>query len=71
MLQGRVEQDLPLTVRAPLGSLATDAQTLFNSFVNSWHNEALCRNVARRTREENLKLANIETGYSEDFLKTV
>jgi len=70
MLQGRVAQDLPLTVRAPLGSLATDAQTAIQ-FVRSTPGITTALVGMSRVEhvEENLKLANIEPVTPETFSK--
>lgn len=68
MLQGRVAQNLPLTVRVPLGSLETDAQTAIQ-FVRSTPGITTALIGMSRTEhvEENLKLVNIEPVGAEGF----
>ena len=70
MLQGRVAQNLPLTVRAPLGSLDTDAQTAIQ-FVRS--TPGITTSLIGMSRvehvEENLKLTNVEPVSAEGFSK--
>ena len=68
MLQGRVAQDLPLTVRVPLGSLETDAQTAIQ-FVRSTPGITTALIGMSRTEhvEENLRLVNVDPVGSEAF----
>lgn len=68
MLQGRVAQGLPETVRRPLGSLATDAQTAIQ-FVRSTPGitTALIGMSRLEHVEENLNLVKIEPVGSEGF----
>jgi aryl-alcohol dehydrogenase-like predicted oxidoreductase len=68
MLQGRVARGLPETVRAPLGSLATDAQTAVQ-FVRSTPGMTTALVGMSRVEhvEENLKLVNIEPAGSDEF----
>jgi aryl-alcohol dehydrogenase-like predicted oxidoreductase len=68
MLQGRVARGLPDTVRKPLGSLASDAQTAVQ-FVRSTPGitTALIGMSHLEHVEENLKLVNIEPAGSENF----
>jgi aryl-alcohol dehydrogenase-like predicted oxidoreductase len=68
MLQGRVAQDLPLTVRGPLGSLETDAQTAIQ-FVRSTPGITTALIGMSRVEhvEENLQLVNVEPIGAEAF----
>ncbi len=70
MLQGRVARDLPVTVRAPLGSLATDGQTAIQ-FVRSAPGITTALVGMSRVEhvEENLQLTSIEPIKAEDFSK--
>ena len=70
ILQGRVAQGLPETVREPLGSLATDAQTGIQ-FVRSAPGVATALvGMSRREHvEENLQLARVEPVHPEDFVR--
>jgi aryl-alcohol dehydrogenase-like predicted oxidoreductase len=60
IMQGKVARDLPETVRAPLGGLATDAQTAIQ-FVRSTPGitAALVGMSSREHVEENLQLARV------------
>ncbi len=68
ILQGRLAQGLPETLRGPLGSLATDAQTAIQ-FVRSAPGitSALVGMSNRRHVEENLQLARIEPARKGDL----
>jgi aryl-alcohol dehydrogenase-like predicted oxidoreductase len=68
LLQGKVARGLPEHVRAPLGSLATDAQTAIQ-FVRSTPGvtTALIGMSSREHVEENLTLARIARTLPEDF----
>jgi aryl-alcohol dehydrogenase-like predicted oxidoreductase len=68
MLQGRVAQGLPESVRGPLGSLATDAQTAIQ-FVRSTPGITTALVGMSRVEhvEENLQLANIEPIGEDEF----
>jgi len=68
ILQGRVAHDLPETIREPLGSLATDAQTAIQ-FTRSTPaiTTALVGMSQRAHVEENLRLARIEPARTEDY----
>ncbi len=68
ILQGRVAQGLPETIREPLGSLATDAQTAIQ-FVRSAPGitTALVGMSNREHVEENLQLVRIAPAKPEDF----
>ncbi len=68
ILQGRVAQGLPETIREPLGSLATDAQTAIQ-FVRSTPGitTALVGMSSRQHVEENLELVRVEPVHPEDF----
>ena len=68
MLQGRVARGLPETVRKPLGSLATDAQTAIQ-FVRSTPGitTALIGMSQVEHVEENLKLVNVEPVGADNF----
>ncbi|HEY6121031.1 MAG TPA: aldo/keto reductase, partial [Pyrinomonadaceae bacterium] len=70
ILQGRVAQDLPETIREPLGSLATDAQTAIQ-FVRSTPGvtTALVGMSRKKHVEENLQLVSVEPSSTEDFLR--
>ena len=70
LLQGRVAHGLPETIREPLGSLATDAQTGIQ-FVRSTPGVAIALvGMSRREHvEENLQLARIEPVHPEEFAK--
>ena len=70
MLQGRVAQGLPETIRKPLGSLGTDAQTAIQ-FVRSCPGitTALVGMSRREHVEENLQLASIEPVGETELLK--
>jgi aryl-alcohol dehydrogenase-like predicted oxidoreductase len=68
MLQGRVARGLPETVRKPLGSLATDAQTAVQ-FVRSTPGITTALIGMSRVEhvEENLKLVNVEPVGADNF----
>jgi len=68
MLQGRVARGLPETVRKPLGSLATDAQTAIQ-FVRSTPGITTALIGMSRVEhvEENLKLVNVEPVSADNF----
>jgi aryl-alcohol dehydrogenase-like predicted oxidoreductase len=68
MLQGRVAQDLPPSVREPLGSLKTDAQTAIQ-FVRSTPGITTALIGMSRVEhvEENLQLVNVEPAGAEAF----
>ncbi|MGH9971346.1 MAG: aldo/keto reductase [Pyrinomonadaceae bacterium] len=68
ILQGRVAQGLPETIREPLGSLATDAQTAIQ-FVRSTPGitTALVGMSSREHVDENLQLVRVEPVHPEDF----
>ncbi len=70
MLQRRVAQGLPDSVREPLGSLATDAQTAIQ-FVRSTPGITTALVGMSRVEhvEENLKLTNVEPVGAEGFSK--
>jgi len=70
MLQGRVAQDLPLTVRAPMGSLASDAQTAIQ-FVRSTPGitTALVGMSRIEHVDENLQLTRMEPVAADGFSK--
>lgn len=70
MLQGRFAQGLPETIREPLGSLATDAQTAIQ-FVRSTPGitTALVGMSSVKHVEENLQLAHIEPAHRDDFAR--
>ncbi len=68
ILQGRVAQGLPESIREPLGGLATDAQTAIQ-FVRSTPGitTALVGMSHREHVEENLQLARVGPVHPEDF----
>ena len=68
ILQGRVARDLPGSIREPLGSLATDAQTAIQ-FVRSTPGvtTALVGMSRRAHVEENLQLARINPAVAADY----
>ena len=68
ILQGRVARGLPETIREPLGSLATDAQTAIQ-FVRSTPGitTALVGMSSREHVEENLQLVRVEPLHPDDF----
>jgi aryl-alcohol dehydrogenase-like predicted oxidoreductase len=68
IFQGRVAADLPETIREPLGSLATDAQTAIQ-FVRSAPGitTALVGMSNRRHVEENLQLISVPPARAEEF----
>lgn len=68
ILQGRVAHGLPETIREPLGSLATDAQTAIQ-FVRSTPGitTALVGMSSRAHVEENLRLVRVEPLHPDDF----
>jgi len=70
ILQGRFAVGLPETIREPLGSLATDAQTGIQ-FVRSTPGvaTALVGMSQREHVEENLQLMRIEPVHPEEFMK--
>jgi aryl-alcohol dehydrogenase-like predicted oxidoreductase len=70
ILQGRVASGLPETIREPLGSLATDAQTAIQ-FVRSAPGitTALIGMSSREHVEENLQLAGVAPVKPEDFAR--
>ena len=70
ILQGRVASGLPETIREPLGSLATDAQTAIQ-FVRSAPGitTALIGMSSREHVEENLQLACVSPVQPEDFVR--
>lgn len=70
MLQGRVAQGLPESVRVPLGSLSTDAQTAIQ-FVRSTPGVTTALVGMSRVKhvEENLKLAEVEPVEKREFEK--
>lgn len=70
ILQGRVAQGLPETIREPLGSLATDALTAIQ-FVRSTPGvtTALIGMSNVKHVEENLQLAHIEPAHRDDFAR--
>lgn len=70
IFQGRVAQDLPETIREPLGSLETDAQTAIQ-FVRSTPGvtTALVGMSSRDHVTENLRLAAIPPASPEDFVR--
>jgi aryl-alcohol dehydrogenase-like predicted oxidoreductase len=70
MLQGRVAQGLPETIRQPLGSLSTDAQTAIQ-FVRSTPGitTALVGMSRHEHVEENLQLASVEPVSETEFSK--
>jgi aryl-alcohol dehydrogenase-like predicted oxidoreductase len=70
MLQGRVAKDLPPTVREPLGSLETDAQTAIQ-FVRSTPGITTALIGMSRVEhvEENLQLVNVAPVGAEAFKK--
>jgi aryl-alcohol dehydrogenase-like predicted oxidoreductase len=70
MLQGRVAQGLPETIREPLGSLATDAQTAIQ-FVRSTPGitTALIGMSSVKHVEENLQLVRVEPAHRDDYAR--
>ncbi len=70
ILQGRVASGLPETIREPLGSLATDAQTAIQ-FVRSTLGitTALIGMSSREHVEENLQLVGVSPVQPEDFAR--
>lgn len=68
ILQGRVAQGLPETIREPLGSLATDALTAIQ-FVRSTPGitTALVGMSSREHVEENLQLVRVEPAHPGDY----
>jgi len=68
LLQGKVARDLPERIRAPLGSLATDALTALQ-FVRSTPGltTALVGMSRRAHVEENLQLAKLPPASAEDY----
>jgi aryl-alcohol dehydrogenase-like predicted oxidoreductase len=68
MLQGKVARGLPETVRQPLGSLSTDAQTAIQ-FVRSTPGIATALVGMSQTKhvEENLALVNVPPASAESF----
>jgi aryl-alcohol dehydrogenase-like predicted oxidoreductase len=70
ILQGRVARGLPETIREPLGSLATDAQTGIQ-FVRSTPGitTALVGMSRREHVDENLQLARVAPVKPEDFMR--
>jgi aryl-alcohol dehydrogenase-like predicted oxidoreductase len=66
--QGRVARDLPDSIREPLGSLATDAQTAIQ-FVRSTPGVATALVGMGRVAhvEENLQLARVEPAGADDY----
>lgn len=70
MLQGRVAQGLPESIREPMGSLATDALTAIQ-FVRSTPGitTALIGMSSVNHVEENLKLAHIEPAHRDDYAR--
>ena len=68
ILQGKVAQNLPATIREPLGSLASDAQTAIQ-FVRSTPGitTALVGMSRRAHVEENLQLARIAPATTDDY----
>lgn len=70
ILQGRVARGLPETIREPLGSLATDAQTGIQ-FVRSTPGvtTALVGMSNPAHVEENLQLARIEPAHRDDYAR--
>jgi aryl-alcohol dehydrogenase-like predicted oxidoreductase len=70
LLQGRVAQGLPDSIRRPLGSLQTDAQTALQ-FVRSTPGvtTALVGMARREHVEENLQLARVEPASTDDYQK--
>jgi aryl-alcohol dehydrogenase-like predicted oxidoreductase len=68
IFQGRVARDLPASIREPLGSLATDAQTAIQ-FVRSTPGiaTALVGMGQRSHVEENLQLARVEPAAADDY----
>ena len=70
MLQGRVARGLPETIRQPLGSLDTDAQTAIQFVRSSPGITTALVGMSRREHvEENLHLATVEPVNEEDYLK--
>jgi aryl-alcohol dehydrogenase-like predicted oxidoreductase len=70
MLQGRVAQGLPETIRKPLGSLGSDAQTAIQFVRSSPGITTALVGMSRREHvEENLQLANIEPVGEAEFSK--
>ena len=70
MLQGRVAQGLPETIRKSLGSLGTDAQTAIQFVRSSPGITTALVGMSRREHvEENLQLASIEPVGEAEFLK--
>ncbi len=70
MLQGRVAQGMPETIRKPLGSLGTDAQTAIQFVRSSPGITTALVGMSRREHvEENLQLASIEPVGEAEFLK--
>lgn len=70
ILQGRVAQGLPETIREPLGALATDALTAIQ-FVRSTPGitTALIGMSDVKHVEENLQLVRVEPAHREDFAR--
>jgi predicted aldo/keto reductase-like oxidoreductase len=68
ILQGRVAQGLPETIREPLGSLATDALTAIQ-FVRSTPGitTALVGMSSQEHVEENLQLVRVEPAHPDDY----
>jgi aryl-alcohol dehydrogenase-like predicted oxidoreductase len=68
IFQGRVARDLPESIREPLGSLATDAQTAIQ-FVRSTPGVATALVGMGRVShvEENLQLARVEPAGADDY----
>ncbi len=68
ILQGRVAQGLPESIREPLGSLATDALTAIQ-FVRSTPGitTALVGMSSREHVEENLQLVRVEPAHPDDY----
>ncbi len=68
ILQGRMAQGLPETIREQLGSLATDALTAIQ-FVRStpWITIALVGMSSREHVKENLQLVRVEPAHPDDY----
>ncbi len=68
IMQGKVARDLPESVREPLGSLSTDAQTAIQ-FVRSTPGvtTALVGMSRRQHVEENLRLARVAPASADDY----
>ena len=68
ILQGKVAHDLPEHIRAPLGSLSTDAQTAIQFTRSTPGITTALVGMSRRAHvEENLQLARVSPASTEDY----